>query len=327
MKRFLAILLALVLLTCVAAGCNNGGTDKPEEGKTNPTEPAKTADAYTLLKEAVEKTNALDSIEAKMNAAVKMAAGGMTMEVPMKVEMQISGLKSEKPVSYVVTESELFSMKTVQRVYTDADTVYVDQGDAKFKVARDSEEAENYSSSLQLDSFVKVLPEEALKDASVTENADGSKSVSADIPADVFASYFKDMMSSMASANAGDADELDGAQFDVKSAHVDFTVLANGYLGIYNLAFNMDVTGPSGEDGAETATIGYDMKVDTEYVEPGKDVTVTVPADLDQYLTYDEYLSTTLDDDEDWDWDDDDSDSDWDDTDDTDDSDEDSDGE
>ena len=82
MKKLTAVALALVMLVSVFAltSCEK-------------------VTAYSLVADAVAKTNALDSFEADMDIKMNVDVMGISMEMPIDCNIKAAGMQGENPVT------------------------------------------------------------------------------------------------------------------------------------------------------------------------------------------------------------------------------------
>lgn len=254
MKKLTAVALTLVMLVSVFAltSCEK-------------------VTAYSLVTDAVAKTNALDSFEADMNIAMGMSVMGVTMEVPMDYNIKAAGLKGENPVSFSTIDMSLMGATMTTESYMEGDWCYISVSgqNMKVKVGEDSEEYDGYAN---IESAIKGLPEEVLSEVEIVENEGGTKTVSVAIEDDKFAEIYKDFIDSMAASATETNDSI--SDISITNATVEITVDENGYVSVYKMAFDMNID-------VETSgiVVGTEASVEMEitFKNPGTAVTITPP--------------------------------------------------
>ncbi|MBQ7088193.1 MAG: hypothetical protein IJN04_00920 [Clostridia bacterium] len=277
MKRFLAILMAVVLLcgTCLLTACN-GGNGKDNGKKDEP------VDLYTVVKEATEKTLAATAYEAKsvfvmdtemfgtkMNTTSDFVftCNGKEVGVDGKSVVEMMGSKAETPIKF----------------YYDGEYLYMTMLGEGYKMAATEEEfAEEVGHS---DAYIKVLPKELFE--GVTGTADR-------IELTVDDATLKSLYSEAIGEVIGE--EMDDlSNITIKDGKITLSV-KDGYLAAFNVAYTCEIA--MGEED----TVTYVCSQTTEFVRYG-DVTVTP---MEGYKDFEEMDGDSLFGDDDLAWDDDD---------------------
>ena len=236
--------MVLCLTSMLFAGC---GTKTPAEQIT----------------EALNKTQALDSMDAEMTMTVTMAMQGITIELPITMDIKGEALKSDSPKMDIEMSMTVMEETMKMEMYMEGEWAYYVMDDYKYKMkVSDLESEEDYSDSV--DSLVQDLPEELLKDIKLEEKSDGSKSVTIDISADKFSELYKDIMEGMNSSAGAGTDNV-----KITDCSVTLT-MKDGYITEYAMRYDMEMTveGVSVTANAEAAVV---------YKNPGSKVTVTPP--------------------------------------------------
>lgn len=245
------------------------------------------ATAYNLVKSAVEKTDALDSVALTLDLDMELSMTGETMQIPMKCDVLASGLQSDEPVASCQMTSTVLGQTIAAELYADKEYLYLDQMGQKIKIATESDQASAYEPIDAVKGMFKALPKDVLKDVGIVANDDGSKSVTVKLSGEVFEQIYSDFSKEL----IGNAltQQYEGAEisFDASDAQVAITVTDSGYIGRYELAFTMNYTVVlTGQPISQTV----DATVKAEFIDPGKPVTVTAP-DLTEYTDYADYMS------------------------------------
>ena len=120
--------------------------------------------------------------------------------------------------------------------------------------------------------MIKELPEDILSDVEITENSDGTKTVSVAVSDEKFAEIYKSFVDEM-SASAAEGEEV--SEVSVTNAKVTVTVDKNGYISVYGISFDMNLK-------AESEGMSLEMKASVDmniaFKNPGTAVTITPPA-------------------------------------------------
>ena len=255
MKRVISLLLALTVLCTglVLTGCGNG--DAPEETK------AKTA--FEIINEALQKTQDLESTDAKIEMEMTMGAEGFTMTIPMTIEIKGKDMKSEKPVLSTVISMSMLGQNIAFEFYQEDEWAYMVMDDLKYKLsAKDLTDELTYAENA--DYMMQEIPEELLKDVQPVVAADGSQSFTVNFPEESFGKIFDELIESVGSNMGTDIEDA-----KISDAVATITV-ANGYVTVYDIAFAMEMT----TEGVSTTA---EVKATCTYNNPGQPVTVTPP--------------------------------------------------
>ena len=157
MKRIISVVLAVCMLlsVMVLASC----AETPE----------------SLINRAMIKMASLTSIEAEMDAEIKMSMMGVDMSMPIDMHMVIEDAKSETPVSSVKAEMSFMGETVAMDMYIDAQGwayMTVDGESYKVNAAAAAEELP-ISTDLATD-MVTQFPEEYFEGVEIVKNDDGT---------------------------------------------------------------------------------------------------------------------------------------------------------
>jgi hypothetical protein len=247
MKKIISIcLLVCILCTCLLSACARAKTP------------------FETVNEAIQKTQALDSMAATMKMEMNMAMEGMTLSIPITAEIKATGLKSETPVISTAMSTSMLGQKMDIDVYQEGTWAYVSMEGFNYKMDTSKQEAE-YDFSGDLEDMLQSLPEDLFKEIQLEKHDDGSVSVTIPIPEDVFSQIYGDMIANM-NNTAGLDTTLD---VKIENAVVKITV-ANNYISLYEMEFSMTMD----VQGITTKT---DVTASIEYTNPGAPVTITPP--------------------------------------------------
>lgn len=281
MKRFLAILMAMVLLcgTCLLTACGvSGGKDNNgDDGKKD--EPV---DLYTVVKEATEKTLAATSYEAKSVCVLDTEMFGTKMNTTSDLVFTCNGKEVGVDGKSVV---EMMGSKTETPVkfYYDGEFLYMTMLGEGYKIAATDEDfAEEVGNSSE---YITVLPEALFE--GVTGTADN-------VELTVDDATMKSLYGKAISDHIGEeVDDL--SQITIKDGKITLSV-KDGYLAAFNVAYTCEIT--MGEED----TVTYACSQATTFTKYG-DVTATP---MEGYEDFEEMDGDSLFGDDDLAWDDDD---------------------
>ena len=254
-KKLISLLLALTVL-CTGlflTGCGN--EDVPEETK------AKTA--FEIIDEALQKTQNLESMDAKIEMEMSMGADGFTMTIPMSIKIMGKDLKAEKPVLSTVISMSMLGQSIEMEIYQEDQWAYMVMDEMKYKLnVKDATDELDYAENA--DYMLQEIPEELLKDVQPVTAADGSQTFTVNFPEETFDRIYDELIESVGSNMGTDIEDA-----KISDAVATITV-ADGYVTVYDLAFNMEMTA----EGVSTTTA---VKATCTYNNPGQPVTVTPP--------------------------------------------------
>lgn len=242
------------------------------------------ATAYSLVADAVAKNEALDSFDADVDIEMSVEVSGITVDVPMGYQIKASGLAGDNPVTSTTMSVTAMGMTMETNAYIEGEWCYVTMlgENMKMKVGESAEQYDGYSS---IESVFKPLSEELLADVEITENGDGTRSVSVAIPDEEFETLYQDFVNDM-SASAGQEGAV--SDLSVTNGKVDITVDGNGYVSVYKVSFEMNLK-------VESSGVSMDAKAPVEmaitFHNPGTAVTVTPP---EGYQDFTEVSSSLL---------------------------------
>lgn len=256
MKKITSVILAVCMLLSVVAlaGCSET--------------PA------SLVNGAMAKMSDLTSLEAKMDAEIKMSMMGVDMSMPIDMHMIIEDAKSETPVSSVKAEMSFMGETVAMDMYIDAQGwayMTVDGESYKVNAAAAAEELP-LSTDLATD-MVTQFPEEYFEGVEIVKDDDGSKSVTLVLTAEQYAELFGETLDSLT--------ESMGAGITIKNVTLEISV-KGGYVVEYDIEFDLDMS-------VQGTTLAASMDVDIDYINPGKDAKVTPPAGYENFPAIDEH--------------------------------------
>ena len=220
-------------------------------------------DIYSIINDAVEKTDDLDSMDAEMKIQMDIATEGMTLSMPVTVDMKAKGLNSDSPILSSDLSMTMLGQTMEMQMYQEGDWAYLVIDEMKYKTSIAEAESE-YDYSDDIDAMLQEIPENLLKDVKAVKNDDGSQTVTINISDKQFAEIYDDFIEDVNSSSGTDV-----ADIKISDAVVSITV-ADGYISVYDIKFKMEME-------IEGMKATADVKASVTYKNPGKDVTVTAP--------------------------------------------------
>jgi len=295
--------------------------------------------AHDLLSQAFGKIDQ-DSIDVSINANIKTKTAGVTVEIPMKYSIKATGIK-ENPVMDIEFSTTMMNTETKGSMYIKDKVSYVVSAEgAKYKMpleesyGQSTEEIqkkiEEIVSKLNLDELKDVFTLEADDFTYEESEMDDETIVTTEISGGAIKKAIKnlanwgiDSIPALLTDEGVDMDDFDAdeiqAQIDqalnaleISAIKINFVINKDGYLVAYKIDMKISVD-PSkidlGDDmdltaaGLEATTVEISLKIKIN--NPGEEVVIKAP-NLDEYVTYEEYMdSMTSDYDFDYDFEDD----------------------
>ncbi len=218
MKRIVSLLLALCLLTGVSltlASCEM--FDTPE----------------TMVTKAVAKTEMQDSYAATMIMNMSMKVMGESMDMKTELDMKVQNPTSDDIKAEMVMDMNLYGTQVSMTSYADKEWTYVvmDGAGYKQKNEEDPEMAE------QIESIMKELPKDVFEGVEIVKSEDGTRSVTIEIPDDVFVDVYADLIASM-TESMGETTDVDCT---IRDAVVVISV-KDGLISNYDIDFVLLMT-------------------------------------------------------------------------------------
>lgn len=226
--------------------------------------------AFSLVSDALEKTNNLDSMQAKMTMDMSISTEGMTLDIPVVYDTKAAGLKSENPVSSTEMTMSVLGQEVAVDIYTEGGYFYMTAEGESVKM-KAGEDTEDYDGVEMIDDMMKAVPEDILTDVVIVNNEDGTSTVTTAVSEEVFSELYGDIVDSVGDI-AADGSEI--GEVTLSDANIEITVNKDGYVSLYKMNFVVKMTVSAGDTAMDFTA---DVAATVEYVDPGKEVTVTPP--------------------------------------------------
>lgn len=240
-NRVLTLLLTLLFMCSLCTGCGSS------------------ASAHSVIQSAMEKTQALDSMAAEMKMEMTMSANGMTLSMPITVNIKAKDIKSDDPVVFTKLSLTMLGQSLDAEMYQENEWSYVVMGDTKYKTQAENR-VDEYDYS---DEILQDIPEVLLENVEMVKGEDGSATATISIPGEQFTQIYEELIETLNESVSEEAEVV------ISDAVVKITV-ANGYISVYDMAFNMEVT-------VDDTSSTMDVKASVSYENPGQDVEITPP--------------------------------------------------
>lgn len=253
MKKIICLFTALILCIGLCA-CGN------------------TVDATDIYTAAKEKTDALSSFDSTMELSVKYTtagkvAGGNQSVVHTRLDRRTEGAPVYYSI-YDITELSTGQSYTSSTYYAD-NVVYEMSGMGEKYMTRVS--VESIESSFESVAF--DVPVNVFKSSNVNKNKVSVKAKASELGDMV--DTFLSGVSGYCSSPAGDGK----FSFDYSDVKIEFVTDDNGYFEYISIAFTADFLALEGSSKA-------DVSLKMTYNNPGSDVDITPPEDLNEYTWY-----------------------------------------
>lgn len=262
-KRLAALLMA-ALVGVSAAGCAK-------------------KDPETIYKEAMEKANEANGLDAAVNMTMTMKQGEDSLNMDAVMDMKMSGLK-EGDFKYSTEGSfEVMDNPISMKQYYADGYQYIDMMGMKIKQAVELDEIMEQARSLSNSGnmgleYIENLTAEEKDDQTVltyTVNAEKMK--------DLTQEYMNSMMGAFGSAGEEMEALFEGLDFSLNSADGTMTVNKEGYPTAYHMNMDMDLS-------MEGETVNMVIGMDYQLNNPGQEVEVTIP-DTSDYTEIQDMVS------------------------------------
>ena len=244
MKKIVSLCLVLCLAVALFAGCE-------------------TVTAAVEIAEALDKTRALDSIDAEIVTKLTMSAEGKSETMRSTVHMQADGLKSDSPKLSIQSE-------TAGQGYTGNTHIYLEDQGAyytlysfhyKMKIDDAGDETDYTEAVTEL---MQDIPAELLKNVKLEKQADGSRTVTITLTDEQLSEIFEETVEGITDELGSDLDDL-----VVNNAKVTIAI-KDGYVTKYALQYHVSVE-------AMGIKMEADAEVSVALKNPGSKVTATPP--------------------------------------------------
>ena len=288
MKKILTWLLILSLLMMsmlTMTACLFGDDD----GEEKEDEVLSEEEVEDLLAATEEKMEDLDDLEMRATLNIKMATQGVTVEIPMSMALKMDDYRGENPAMAMTLNGELMGEVLNYGMYYKDGWAYVIEDGESYKQQMENPFAELDTEMPAIDGETVAMLEQLwanmLKNADAVTKSNGSTVIEFDMDLQELMTAFSALMENVGDMGLGDDMGLGGdmglgdmsAMTDMMDGSLKLKLtVKNEYITkvTVDLSMNMEVEG-------QTTTV--DMDVALELVDPGKSVTVTLPAGAESF--------------------------------------------
>lgn len=288
-KVILVLLLIAVLITA-AAGC---GTAK--------------VSAYDLYTSSVQKLSQLKDIDLSMDLTMQISIPGLSFSIPVKMDLKVSQ-QEEKPVAAYEVSASFMDKNINFSAYMKDSVFYLSMKENKIKWNI----PETHSNSGNIDEKIqKALLE--LDESKITlergKNQAGGTVIAVTLPGELiqegYALVFDPIQKEIQKAlekqkealDATDAESLESFSMDWLSdiqysdVRLQFTVEKDGNISAYDMESQLSFQLPEeflyGEAKNQPQTVTLNVTLKGTIHNPGKDVVISEPEDLNRYVEKD----------------------------------------
>lgn len=244
MKRTVSLILILCLAAALFAGCE-------------------TVTAAVEIAQALDKTRALDSIDAEIVTTLTMSAEGKSETMSSTVNMQADGLKSDSPKLSVKSEAAGQGYTSTTHIYLEDQWAYYAMDGFKYKMKlEDAGDETDYTETVT--ELMQDIPAELLENVKLEKQSDGSRTVTITMTDEQISEIYENTLEGITGTLGNDLDDL-----IISNGKVTVAV-KGGYVTKYALQYHVSVE-------ALGVKAEADAEVSVTLKNPGSKVTVTPP--------------------------------------------------
>lgn len=239
-------------------------------------------EGYNAYIEAVRKTKEPDSIEYTSTSKSKITATGVSLNLTAGIHVKIVGRKSKNPVSLTECTIRLGEEKVTSSAYVADGIAYVSSEGEKMKIDLSDPAYDKYIiSTLTIDDMLSEFSEDTFENATVVKAGKEITITGISLTPEQFFKYFEPVLQT-----AEDYAGVSGhATYEASDISVS-VVINDGYVGEFKLSYTLllDVTKSSGDIVSTKLSSEETFKL----VNPGAEVKIEAPSDLEEYSVPDE---------------------------------------
>lgn len=256
-------------------------------------------DPWQVYEEALTKQNELDGMDMSMSTAVSMMIGDQINDITLDMDCQMNGLQSgdlamAATMNYTMGGEQLsdtMNVLTNARMYYTGGYLYMDMFDADV-MGEDAVDYGKIKYPADIDSVmaqfggstdIMELNKEAISDLTLEEDGD-TKILRYALNADNTNSIIESVLGQFGNTGSSISAEL----YQITECTGTMTINSDGYIESQSMDLAMNVS--LGDEDAET--VYYSVNMDADILNPGQEVTVELPDDLDSYSDYEALLES-----------------------------------
>lgn len=256
-------------------------------------------DPWQVYEEALTKQNELDGMDMSMSTAVSMMIGDQINDITLDMDCQMNGLQSgdlamAATMNYTMGGEQLsdtMNVLTNARMYYTGGYLYMDMFDADV-MGEDAVDYGKIKYPADIDSVmaqfggstdIMELNKEAISELTLEEDGD-TKILRYALNADNTNSIIESVLGQFGNTGSSISAEL----YQITECTGTMTINSDGYIESQSMDLAMNVS--LGDEDAET--VYYSVNMDADILNPGQEVTVELPDDLDSYSDYEALLES-----------------------------------
>lgn len=256
-------------------------------------------DPWQVYEEALTKQNELDGMDMSMSTAVSMMIGDQINDITLDMDCQMNGLQSgdlamAATMNYTMGGAQLSDTTNVltnARMYYTGGYLYMDMFDADV-MGEDAVDYGKIKYPADIDSVmaqfggstdIMELNKEAISELTLEEDGD-TKILRYALNADNTNSIIESVLGQFGNTGSSISAEL----YQITECTGTMTINSDGYIESQSMDLAMNVS--LGDEDAET--VYYSVNMDADILNPGQEVTVELPDDLDSYSDYEALLES-----------------------------------
>lgn len=257
-------------------------------------------DPWQVYEEALTKQNELDGMDMSMSTAVSMMIGDQINDITLDMDCQMNGLQSgdlamAATMNYTMGGEQLsdtMNVLTNARMYYTGGYLYMDMFDADV-MGEDAVDYGKIKYPADIDSVmaqfggstdIMELNKEAISNLTLEEDGD-TKILRYVMDTDNTNSIIESVLGQMGNVSGS---MLSEDLYQITECTGTMTINSDGYIESQSMDLAMNVSLGDGD----LDTVYYSVNMDADILNPGQEVTVELPDDLDSYSDYEALLES-----------------------------------
>ena len=281
MKKSIMVLLVAAALLIAFVGCTPAASTEPtvtpteiitQEPTPTPTPtPAPLPDAKSLMNAANEKMAGITGIDLSFEAVTNIKAGDSEIVTKTGIHMLMPDITASVPEASVESTASFFGNETKVSYYFSPDgKIYCDDGETKY-VTEGTIGDSGVIPDIDISSDMVEFSDSIFAKATVSE-LDGGYRIDIALSAEDISALADEMKEFFEQMGIGES--------GFEEFSMALIIDGNGYLTKASAIAKITAE----QDGSQyTADVAFEIVINN----PGQPVTVTPPADLDEYVEYD----------------------------------------
>lgn len=261
-------------------------------------------DPWQVYEEALTKQNELDGMDMSMSTAVSMMIGDQINDITLDMDCQMNGLQSgdlamAATMNYTMGGEQLSDTMNVlnnARMYYTGGYLYMDMFDADV-MGEDAVDYGKIKYPADIDSVmaqfggstdIMELNKEAISDLTLEEDGD-TKILRYALNADNTNSIIESVMGQLGNVSGSMSNaDLYADLYQITECTGTMTINSDGYIESQSMDLAMNLSVGDGD----LDTVYFSVNMDADILNPGQEVTVELPDDLDSYSDYEALLES-----------------------------------